>query len=178
MKSIEQAILDEFYYGQGTVHIDDLLDMFRSEFPDEPFDSLHQAMQRLEEEGSIKLEGSSGYYHQTGTLGENTMKISKAQLKRIIREEYSRLQHRGLIREMTDDEALKQYQDGWDAPDVEDARNESENRNAFQQLEWSLQTLVDQLGHYGATERVIEALMSCDGGPDLKDIEETVHEMR
>jgi len=63
MKTIEQAILDEFHLGQGTVHIDDLLDMFREEFPGEPFENLHAAMEILEAEGVIKLEGSSGYYH-------------------------------------------------------------------------------------------------------------------
>ena len=33
-------------------------------------------------------------------LGENKMRLTKRQLKRIIREEYSRLKRRGLIREM------------------------------------------------------------------------------
>ena len=40
------------------------------------------------------------------TIGENKMKITKRQLKRIIREEYSRLKSRGLIREMYDQDRV------------------------------------------------------------------------
>ena len=97
------------------------------------------------------------------------MKLTKRQLKRIIREEKQKLQESGSY--------IPYGQEGYD-PAAEDAGNESENRKAFQQLEWSLQTLCDQLGHWGATERVVEALMSCDGGPSADEIAEIVHQLR
>ena len=96
------------------------------------------------------------------------MKLTKRQLRTIIREEKQKLQ---------ESEYIPYGQPGYD-PDAEDARNESENRKAFQQLQWSVQTLCDQLGHWSATERVIEALMSCDGGPSADEVAETVYKMR
>jgi len=46
-----------------TAHIDDLLDMFRSNYPDHDIEVLHNILEDLEDHGQIKLEGSSGFYH-------------------------------------------------------------------------------------------------------------------
>jgi len=61
---IENAIMEEFYLGQDTVHIDTLLDMMRTKFSDVPVDGLHGIMGDLEASGIIELEGTSGYYHR------------------------------------------------------------------------------------------------------------------
>ena len=46
-----------------TAHIDDLLEMFRTKYPQEDVTVLHQVLEDLEDQGVIELEGSSGFYH-------------------------------------------------------------------------------------------------------------------
>ena len=116
------------------------------------------------------------------------MKLTKRQLKRIIREEKQKLQESfwgpsdAMIKARNEepdpsDWAARQARIR-DEHDAESDQMEAENRKAFQQLKWSVQTLVDQLGHWDATQRVIKALMDSDGGPSADEVAETVHKMR
>ena len=52
----------DFDDGRGVVHIDQLIDGWRIDYPDMPIDQLHGVLEMMESSGDISLEGSSGYY--------------------------------------------------------------------------------------------------------------------
>ena len=85
---LQDDILEELELGQGTVHIDQLLDMFRTKYPGVPIEDFHDIMQILERSQVISLEGSSGFYHLNRPyLDEGTtVKITRRQIRRIIQE--------------------------------------------------------------------------------------------
>ena len=65
------------------------------------------------------------------------MKITKRQLKRIIREEYSRLKRRGLINEAMGDGTF---------PEVEYAKDQPQPQDPMQQLEFFVKNIVYSAG--------------------------------
>lgn len=46
-----------------TAHIDDIIEMFRTKHPEHEIEVLHNILEDLEDQGAIRLEGSSGFYH-------------------------------------------------------------------------------------------------------------------
>ena len=92
------------------------------------------------------------------------MRLTKRQLKRVIREEYSRLKRSGLIREMTEDEALEQYQKGWDAPDASPYTNLSDQASsALDALEACVQDCLNSGCKDADILDTIEAMLDPEG---------------
>ena len=87
------------------------------------------------------------------------MKLTKRQLKRIIREEKQKLQ---------ESEYIPYGQPGYD-PDAEDERMERENTQAHQQLESSLQALCDIQMARSVADIIVKALSKCNDGQSVID---------
>ena len=88
-----------------------------------------------------------------------TMKLTKRQLKRIIKEEKAKLQ---------ENEYAPYGQPGYD-PDAESESMEQENTRAHKQLESSLQTLCDIQMAGSVADIIIQALSKCNDGQSVID---------
>jgi len=87
------------------------------------------------------------------------MKLTKRQLKQIIREEKRRLQ---------ESEYIPYGQPGYD-PAAEDEKMERDNTRAHEQLQSSLQTLCEIQIASSVAEIIIDALSQCNDGQSVID---------
>ena len=89
---IQNWVLD-FNTDSGVVHVDDLIDGWRIDYPDLAIDQLWGVIEIMEDSGELALEGSSGYYRFTRPqIRESTRGVVlKEQVLDIIRNEYENM---------------------------------------------------------------------------------------